>query len=292
MDDELNDCDACGAPTNGTNDYCFLCSRAEDLALGAGSQPDHDDFEPDIDHFHVGDLVRRLDSWESRYTVERIDHDPMTGTDIPTVFAGSYNWSPELLCHVCGCDPCNAYSDRYDEREAVYDRQLRATYTPAAKVLADDLLALLTQGAEYGRELTPLPDWFRDAIADDLLELPEAPWPEFVTVVDSKADWPTLLDAHDDLVLDPDIDANNGPNWDGVRKAYDIIRTAHGIPLMYACFAITPTGQISLFPRILTAAGNVDRTALTEAVDQALTNAGRPPHQLHVDDPHAWWITC
>lgn len=201
------------------------------------------------------------------------------------------------LVHRQGCPPCEAFNAAWDAQQAENDAQHHASFTPAARCLADDLydhalIAVWRSGLSCGHgdryrlsEDALVPAWFHDALAGAVLTAPEGPWPNWGRT-NHPVDWPALIAAHPRTLV-PDVEmlrCNFGPSWESIAAAFAIARAADASACMDVNFWVAEDGHITIDPGGIFTTRDVSEHAATQ-IDQILIAGGRAAAALH-DDEH------
>lgn len=249
-------------------------------------------------HFVAGD--RALFGYGSEGTPVVIEN--ATPDDQGTILVSGFFGDPrpsrarlESLVHRQGCRPCEAFNAAYDAQQAQKEAEHRASFTPAARHLADhlceDALVPVSRsglGCGHGdryrlSEDALVPAWFHDALAGAALTAPEGPWPNWGRT-QHPIDWPALIAAHPRTLV-PDVEmlqCNFGPSWESIAAAFAIARAADPLACMAVTFWVADDGRITVEPDAIFTSRDVSEHVAAQ-IDQTLIAGGRAAADLHDD---------
>lgn len=125
-----------------------------------------------------------------------------------------------------------------------------------------------------------LPDWFIGATAAVEFNAPEAPVVENWACTYSSFDWPTLIEAHPDVLAVLISGADNptaSRQWDAIVEAFRLLRSQDPDAYLYVYLWVSPLDgdQIAINPVELWTSRQID-TDLEHQVDTILTTAQFP----------------
>ncbi len=209
--------------------------------------------------------------------------------------------SAEQYRHRSGrCPSCAADVVRQEWAATAEDHSYRATFTDAARHLADTLRAdglvrMRRDGCGPYCSLAPhapLPAWLHTALVGTHFGQPERGWPNFARS-GSPVDWPALIGAHPDwLVVDQNsLDTGAGAQWSGIAAAYRSLAVDGYRPYFDADLGVSEDGRISVDPMGLLV-DDVPLDIVVE-VDELLVAAGRRREDLHYlneGTEHCWTL--